>query len=322
MITIPIKVVGDAWYNRDQVVDLLRSVPGSPVVLDIGTEGVSINNLGIVQTVLDSGIDPGLVSVANWPNTVESTPFRRQTDHRASHFFWHHQLHTAQLAQAPSPESLFGIFIGRRTPARCKIFYDVYNMYLDSCMSLMNNAHRPNILPWSNNAEVTAETIDNWVADPEMNSFTAWWRNPPVDSIDNHSVDDQYSSSNDTNRDLMLHYHKFAVEIVCETYCYGDTFFPTEKTVRPIAAGKAFVTFGPVDFLKRLQTYGFCTFSDLWDEGYDQLEGAARWSEMQQVLAYIRDQYHKDNKFVAELNNIAAYNRKILQQVVEKYQPT
>lgn len=321
MLTVPVQVAGDVWYNRDQVVDLLAAANGQLIQLDMGAEGASLNRLGITKAVLDTGIDPKSVTVINWSNSVEYTPFCLELHHhRASHFFWHHQLHTVRLPPSDvPPTALFGLFVGRRSPARCKILYDVYNTYPDSCTSLMRTEHTRS---WRNTSVVSAETVNDWVVDSEMDSFTAWWQNPPVVSIDDCSISDQYSGECDTNRNLLLHYYKFAMEIVCETYCYGNTFFPTEKTVRPIAAGKPFVLFGPVDFLKRLRDYGFRTFGEFWDESYDQLEGAERWAEMQQVLAHIRDQYSKDNKFVAKLNNITAYNRKILQQVVEKYQPT
>lgn len=65
-------------------------------------------------------------------------------------------------------------------------------------------------------------------------------------------------------------YHRFLIEIVCETYTSGSSFYPTEKTWRPLVCKTPFITQGPVDFLKNLRKLGFKTFSAWWDESYDE----------------------------------------------------
>jgi hypothetical protein len=71
-------------------------------------------------------------------------------------------------------------------------------------------------------------------------------------------------------------YSIFDIELVAETYCHGDTFFVTEKTVRPIVAGKSMMVYGPQNYLARLRDLGFQTWNHIWDETYDQLTGALR----------------------------------------------
>ena len=67
-------------------------------------------------------------------------------------------------------------------------------------------------------------------------------------------------------------YDVFFAEIVCESYYTGSTFFPTEKTWRPILLETPFVVQGPRNFLTNLKSLGFETFDSWWDEGYDQDE--------------------------------------------------
>jgi hypothetical protein len=318
MIQIPVHVAGDQWFNRDSVLEQLKQSQGTHIELDLGAEGPSLGRLGIVDAVLSTGIGPAVVTVCNWPNSVENIPFHRKLHHRVSHFFWHHQLHNITDNFANTTDTIFGLFVGRRTFSRCKILYNVWNQYRHvACLSLMSSIAG---LPWHNSTGVSVEQFGDWVNNFEKDDFLHWWNTPPVASLDNVNINDQYSSQHDTNRSLLKYYNQFSIEIVCETYCYGDCFFPTEKTIRPIAAGKPFVVFGPVDFLKRLRLLGFETYNKFWDESYDNLEGVERWTAMQRVLSYIQQQHSRD--WIDSVNTIAENNRQVLKSVVTQYQPS
>jgi len=65
-------------------------------------------------------------------------------------------------------------------------------------------------------------------------------------------------------------YHKFFVEIVCETYYTGNTFYPTEKIWRPLALKTPFIIQGPTNYYNNLRKLGFKTFHQYWDEGYGE----------------------------------------------------
>jgi hypothetical protein len=67
-------------------------------------------------------------------------------------------------------------------------------------------------------------------------------------------------------------YHTFFLEVVCETYCRGNSFYPTEKTWRPIINRTPFIIQGPRNFTKNLQRLGFKTFSNWFDESHGQDE--------------------------------------------------
>jgi hypothetical protein len=318
MIQIPVHVAGDQWFNRESVCEQLKQSQGTMIELDFGAEGPSLVRLGIVDAVLSAGIDPAAVTVCNWPNSVENIPFHRKLHHRASHFFWHHQLHNITDDFTNNTDTIFGLFVGRRTFSRCKILYDVWNQYQRvACLSLMDSVTG---LPWHTSTQVSVEKFDNWVNNLEKDDFLQWWNTPPVNSLDNANINDQYNSQHDTNRSLLKFYNQFSVEIVCETYCYGDCFFPTEKTIRPIAAGKPLVVFGPVDFLKRLHLLGFETYNKFWDESYDELEGVERWAAIQRVLSYIQQQHSSD--WIDSVNTVVEHNRQVLKSLVTQYQPT
>lgn len=60
--------------------------------------------------------------------------------------------------------------------------------------------------------------------------------------------------------------------LVTETVATGRRHHLTEKTFKPIALGMPFVIVGTRGSLKYLRSYGFRTFSDFWDESYDDIE--------------------------------------------------
>jgi hypothetical protein len=95
-------------------------------------------------------------------------------------------------------------------------------------------------------------------------------------------------------------YPDFLFDVVAETFITGRSFFPTEKTVRPMLLKKPFIVMAPRNFLIHLRQLGFRTFHDVWDEGYDGHEGQHRYIRMLDLIDTLA------NKSVAELD--ALYN--------------
>lgn len=109
--------------------------------------------------------------------------------------------------------------------------------------------------------------------------------------------------------ELIEPYSDIFLELVCETYYSGLTFFPTEKTFRPIFQMTPFIVFGPQGFLSNLQRCGFKTFSKYWDESYDELNNVERIIAIRSILeklfslTYIElHEMYKDMQFILEHN--------------------
>lgn len=79
-------------------------------------------------------------------------------------------------------------------------------------------------------------------------------------------ISDQITTSQSI--EMARHYNKFFCEIVCETYCIGKTFYPTEKIWRPLMMKTPFIVQGPMYYLDNLKRLGFETFDRWWDEGH------------------------------------------------------
>jgi hypothetical protein len=69
-------------------------------------------------------------------------------------------------------------------------------------------------------------------------------------------------------------YENYAVDIVVETNFDYPHVFISEKTLRTLLSGTAFLMFGPAGTLEYLRNLGFETFGDIWDESYDTIVDA------------------------------------------------
>lgn len=79
-------------------------------------------------------------------------------------------------------------------------------------------------------------------------------------------------------------YKKCFVDLVVESHVMGKTFFPTEKTIRPMLLKKPFIVFGSADYLDYLHQMGFRTFCDFWSEDYDGYEKGDRLRRIYKLI--------------------------------------
>jgi hypothetical protein len=312
MITIPIRVAGDHWHNPQEVKQLLEQCSSKDtLVLDLCAEGACLSALGVVSMLEETGRDLEKIYVTNWPNTIESVPFQRTHISRLSHFFWMSESYMPDQVIDSNHKYKLGFFVGRKTIPRQVMMWELYQQRQPYCLfSLMRESLPPNDM----------HRLSQWVKDNDTQQFLSWWQSPPIDSVDMHTVRDQYVINPKTNRDLLNVYQEFDIELVAETYCQGDAFFPTEKTVRPLAAGKAMVVYGPKRFLRRLRDLGFQTWGHIWDESYDELEGVERWRAMRRTLETV---FALDSMTVdVAIAHVVAHNRQVLENLITRYRPT
>jgi hypothetical protein len=164
--------------------------------------------------------------------------------------------------------------------------------------------------------------MNQWINPEDQLMVFDWISTCNISSIDDRSVQDQYTvpeqSAAECNQSLLRYYNQFQIEMVCESYTIGDTFFPTEKTVRPISAGKPMLVYGPKNFLEKLRALGFQTYSNCWSEHYDQLEGPARWKAIQQIITeLINLNDFQRAQLLDQAQNIAIYNRQHLAELIK-----
>jgi hypothetical protein len=326
MLTIPIALFGDYWTNPQEVEDQIRGTDIREIVyLDFQAEGVSVTAAGIAQRLMaicgETGRSTSTIKLVNNPNMVEHTPFENMgaTNHATVTSLTHQPFRSHFLSgdllrdywrDAPAVNSdaqLFGLFIGRRTVTRDMILRDCMEQPEKFLFSMMHSI-------------IGVQTYDQqevsqWVQADDIEDFLQWRQKVKISSLDGKSITDQYRRfvpQPETNKTIVDFYPRFHIEIVPETYTRGDTFFPTEKTARPIMAEKPILVYGPRNFLSRLRDlHGFRTYGNLWNESYDQLEGPPRWRAMWRAMQDI------SLEMLDRAGEIARYNRNVLEEMKE-----
>lgn len=114
-------------------------------------------------------------------------------------------------------------------------------------------------------------------------------------------------------------YNKFFVEIVCETYCQGTTFYPTEKIWRPIAMKTPFIVQGPKNYYNNLHKMGFKTFGNWWDEGFTNDPYEYQPHEIFKVIDYISSLSREELEGLhIDMQSTLDYNYNLLLQLTSE----
>ena len=99
-------------------------------------------------------------------------------------------------------------------------------------------------------------------------------------------------------------YNSTWIEVVLETVFDDTKWHLTEKTLRPIACGKPFILAATPGSLEYLRSYGFKTFSDVWDESYDTTQDPV--SRLQNIV-----------KLMESLKAMSTSEKQTMQQQVQ-----
>jgi hypothetical protein len=121
---------------------------------------------------------------------------------------------------------------------------------------------------------------------------------------------DGFNTNNTFRKDLFL---DSCINIVTETSFVNNELFLSEKILKPILSYQPFIVFGPYKYLNRLKLYGFKTFSDFWDEGYDDIESP--YDRIEFLINLIQSlnklSIYEMNELYQKTKEICIYNRKL-----------
>lgn len=133
----------------------------------------------------------------------------------------------------------------------------------------------------------------------------------------------------DRLEDTISWYDKTYISIVSETNFENNIIHMTEKTIKPIIFKQPFIIVGPAKTLAALRKLGFRTFSDFWDENYDNeldpkkrikmivsvCRTIAKWNPIELHTFYERTKEIREHNF----KNLANLQPIELNKFVEKY---
>ena len=214
----------------------------------------------------------------------------------------------------------FGIFIGRSNGPRLDLASYIYDAFHNESSvtyhySLSSEYHRNNIgleeiITYFNQIDISVPA--HFLKQCPIVDSTI----EPVVQSDLNPAQQLLENDHDT---FLTRYCNFLVEIVCETCYNGNTFFPTEKTWRPILLETPFIVQGPQWYLHRLQDMGFQTFDRWWDEGYS--EDPANWqnTEIKKVIDSIgKLTIEQLQEMYTEMKPLLAHNKKRFMELNSK----
>jgi predicted XRE-type DNA-binding protein len=121
-------------------------------------------------------------------------------------------------------------------------------------------------------------------------------------------------------------YEATDIEIVLETLFDDGRLHLTEKSLRPIACAQPFILAGTCGSLEYLRSYGFKTFSDVWDETYDTIEDpqermCAITDLMKQIANWaprVRERKLTEAQAITEHNRQHFFSQEFFSQVVNE----
>jgi hypothetical protein len=143
---------------------------------------------------------------------------------------------------------------------------------------------------------LTIQQLCNFVSSLPHNGGFEWSRVSQQSTVDN---------------DIMSWYNNIFVDVVCEKMITGETFFPTEKTARPLATKTPFLIMAAPNYIKNLHKLGFQSFGRFWDESYDYQQGVQRIQSIQRIIDDIaRLPMNELQKMYKEMVTILDHNHK------------
>lgn len=173
-------------------------------------------------------------------------------------------------------KKVFLCLFARPTAARLAIASHVYEKYLDRC-----HVHF--------SAKIDVDSREQFELDKTL-SYDPCYIKPVGNLITRLPLllgsSDRYSAIHgyDYSDPLTKLYKDIFIDLVVESHVAGETFFPTEKTLRPMWLKKPFIVFASANYLEYLRQMGFRTFSDFWSEEYDGYEAGDRLRKILQLI--------------------------------------
>lgn len=268
MINIP-HIDGKIWNPEYKAIEIIQQLQhhGSAII-ETDNEGSDCETLGLyklLDKICDSlGHDPKAITICTCNQLEQHDQYRII---KSAPLYIDNGQKFSKNNQLPDKDwnSLkhFGIFISRSSWQRLWIASHAWNHYCDKTTMTFHydssiDYHRVHL-----SFDELAHQIGLKLAQDTTKEFLYQlpMKNQQVDS---------YPILTPAHFAISKLYPNFFVEVVCETFLSGRTFYPTEKTWRPFICQTPFLMLGPRNFLSNLQRLGFRTFGQWWDESYDQ----------------------------------------------------
>jgi len=287
-------------WNKSELLSFLIDNQGKSIVLSTKEEGCCCNSIGLYN-ILDKFKFKSVTIITN--NLVETHP--EYTINYINPFKFFNTTTQYEEFHLWNKNKVFGALYNRALWHRIGIASHLAPM--DN--TLLNFRSNPHNIDDRDLFEL--QKLFN-IDPPSLKKFMDIFDALPIQvkNIDDYTVG--ATTTEHTNQLCML-YPNFLIDVVAETFTSGRSFFPTEKTVRPMLLKKPFIIMGSKCFLIHLRQMGFKTFYDFWDEDYDGYQPHDRYK---MILNLINDLAKKSKeelyKMYLDMTPILEHNFNLL----------
>lgn len=255
-----IAVDDDVWEKQNLLnfVEFCSKNVGNDIVLDVFQESPSLTHIGLYRVLDSFSFNSVTINVANAleqhdryivNNTMWSIWVSRNLSElaKSAHRKWNRK-------------TLFGCVYGRPQIMRVLLTSYMHKFHRDITSMYIRYYNEPHLnIDFTSLAKIGKQHLANYVEFAQMKYQYS------VD-IPAYDLAHGYDWENTALTNL---YEDFLIDIVVEPNVYGDVFYPTEKIGRAMQCKRPFILMGPKNMLQNLRNIGFQTFSDVWDESYD-----------------------------------------------------
>lgn len=311
---------GDAqiWHKDEAIVALAKAMASNhKIELDCITEGPCLETAELYKTLdllcESFNYDKDKIVIKNICNQIEQhTEYRVEISPPMKH---------VEKLQKDLKETLveyktfsadtkhFGNFTSRSSRNRLIIGSYLYTKYKNKTLqtyhcNINDDYHKASIflddLMWSG---APKEIMDN--------AYNFLTRTTPI-KFEEERVE-AYPIKGFQMYGINAAYPKIFVDIVCQTYCQGRTFYLDEKMWRPIMTKTPFIVQGSQNFISNLNKLGFKSFNKWWNEDYSY----KAWNQQAYDILKIVDEL--SNLPIEQISNIYNEMKPVLDYNYEKF---
>lgn len=302
---------GHIWNFEEKILEILKSLlNGEKIIIDLNGEGPCAESLGLF-TILDKichdlNINKELIYIC----TANAIEIKNRYNIINSPSVWLVKYKDLDCQINKNIEKHFGIFIGRSNYNRLFLSSYLFKYHREKTLQTFHYSEFSPIQTGFDQLNALYFDIKNHIE--LVKDFLS---NYPIKLEEIES----YPILSPTHMNIIKNYNAIFVDVVCETYYTGKTFFPTEKTVRPLLSETPFLIFGPKNYITNLKRLGFETFSDFWPEDYDEFDGITRCQIITDRIDYISKMSLKEIKNMnIKMKPILEHNRNHIKTITKK----
>ena len=301
--------VEDTYFKFQQqaISDIVDALHKNDIVDILFTEGVALEELNYKEKKFLSILEE-ICERNNWPknkinfilpNLVQNKSVWPSIEFGGtsignydinSNLFLHTQLVDFDVQK--NFKHTFGHFVVRSTWDRLMLGSYLYTKYLDKtfqtyCKSLDNPAH---MLHMDLDMMLHMASCNNNLNTEMLTQVVQFIGKMPIEKTKNKCISEKKPDKvfgwveGPVNAEILSWYNNIFVDVVCEKMITGQTFFPTEKTARPLATKTPFLIMASPNYIKNLRRLGFRSFGRFWDESYDYQQGVQRVESIQSII--------------------------------------